>query len=162
LGEATTVSLYLPEAGAVASQSTHPPESAKRWDDGRTHSVLLVDVEEAIRAGGAKLLQRFGYEVLAAEDGEVAVQVCRARRGELHAVILDLVMPGLTGAETFRVLHREYSFLKVLLSSGYSKAESAEELRAACAAGFVQKPFSVEELLQAIQAAIGCGKPPSR
>jgi CheY-like chemotaxis protein len=155
VGKGTTVAVYLPEAGGASRHRTSAPQRRESVDAGHAGTALIVDDERSIRLATGKLLKRFGYEVQVARDGQEALQACRERGGHFSVVILDLVMPNMSGAETFHALRREFPELKILLASGYSNEESADELLAAGAAGFVQKPFSLQDLLNALESALG-------
>ncbi len=117
--------------------------------------VLLVDDEKAVRDVGASMLQHAGFEVITADDGSEAVETFRARRDEVDCVVLDLAMPGLDGVETFRELRRIRSDVQVVLTSGYSESEAVNRFSGKKLAGFVQKPFRLVALMDAIKGALG-------
>ena len=125
---------------------------------------MLVDDEQMIREVGGRMLEEIGYEVVTAAGGREAVDTCRARGGELHLVILDIIMPEMDGQETFETLRKIIPGLPVLLSSGYSVDEVAGRLLERGAAGFIQKPFSIETLSRRVAEAIASRAPvrPSR
>jgi len=108
--------------------------------------VLLVDDEPMILSVGRDLLEHLGYEVLVAENGERAVDLYRANRGRIDAVVLDMVMPGLSGGETFDRLRGIDPKIGVLLSSGYSIDSQASEILARGCDDFIQKPYDLPGL----------------
>ncbi len=140
-GEGSTFRVFLPAQAArqAAPRSGSPPSAPPR-------RVLLVEDEEIVCEIGEKMLRRLGFEVLTARSGEEAIGLYAARHREIDLVILDLIMPGLTGAEVFARLRAIRPEVAVLLSSGFSlNGEAMELLRQGCR-GFIQKPFSLEQL----------------
>jgi len=114
-------------------------------------TVLVVDDEPMVLAFVKEGLKRLGYHVLAAEDGRRACEVFASHAGQIDIVLLDLVMPGITGLETCRRLRAINPHLKVILSSGYTSAEVFNDARLAGALGFIAKPYSLEELSAALR-----------
>jgi CheY-like chemotaxis protein len=113
--------------------------------------VLLADDEETVRETARAMLDECGFEVLTAADGVEALEIFRARPAEIVAAVLDLTMPRMGGAEACRELRRLAPGLPVLLSSGYTGDEVAED----CSGfGFVQKPYRLHELADKIRQAI--------
>lgn len=117
-------------------------------------TILLVDDETMIRQFTTAVLAKAGYEVLLAEDGEKALELYEANHDRIDLVILDAVMPRLSGQETLRELTRRHPGLNVLFSSGYStEAMSLAEFPQV--RGFLPKPYRAEQLLDAIAAILG-------
>jgi len=114
-------------------------------------TVLVVADESMVLAFTREGLKRLGYDVLTAADGQQACEVFQSHSGQIDIVLLDLVMPGITGLETCRRLHEIKPGLKVILSSGYTSAEVVREARLAGAVGFIGKPYSLEELSVALR-----------
>jgi CheY-like chemotaxis protein len=107
-------------------------------------TILLVDDEKIVLESGGELLQKLGYKVVTAENGQQALDVFRQKKGLIDLVILDMIMPGMSGGKVFDQLRQIDPEIKVLLSSGYSiDGEAAEILDRGCN-GFIQKPFRVE------------------
>lgn len=107
-------------------------------------TVLLVDDEPAVRATSKRLLERMGLDVITAEHGADALDQFEKHAGEIRAVILDMGMPVMGGAECFRRL-RERSSVPVLIVTGFSVDEDAQSLVAA-GASLMEKPFSSAQL----------------
>ena len=93
-----------------------------------------------------RILQKLGYEVLTARHGMEAIEVYQQNRQEVAMVILDLIMPQMSGGETYDRLKEIDPQVKVLLSSGYSIDGQATEILNRGCDGFIQKPFSMENL----------------
>jgi CheY-like chemotaxis protein len=105
------------------------------------------------------MLERLGYRVLTAAGGLEAEETLAERGGEINLVILDLVMPGMNGAQTFARLRKLRPGLPVLLASGYDLEDQAEELIGRGAVGFIKKPFTLQQLSAGLQQVLGtvCG-----
>jgi two-component system cell cycle sensor histidine kinase/response regulator CckA len=145
-GEGTTFHLYLPVTHLpVAAERNH----AYRFISG-TGTILLVDDEDGIRTVGKRMLARLGYEILLAENGHRALEIFRAHRDRIVLVILDMIMPGMGGRETYLQIKELDPQVKVLLCSGYSQDGEAQEIIAQGAQGFIQKPYRLEALSQKI------------
>ena len=122
-------------------------ESIPRGDE----TILLIDDEESVRVGIEFMLVKIGYTVHSAENGMEALEIFREHWRQIDLVILDLVMPGMLGAEVFDQLREIDPACKVLLSSGYSTSDEAQELLGRGCAGFLQKPFNIERLSSRIR-----------
>ena len=122
--------------------------------DNQRTLVLIVDDESALRRLAGELLSRAGFSVVSTGDGEEAVALIR--RGSLHfdAVLLDMSMPNLSGAETCRQIKELRPDLPVVLTSGYRHEELSELMQEGAVAGFVQKPFTPKALVETIRGAV--------
>jgi DNA-binding response OmpR family regulator len=111
----------------------------------------LVDDEAMIRDIGRAALTSAGYEVLLAEDGAEAVEVFQREHERIDLVILDVMMPRLSGRDAFRQMTAIVPNIRVLFSTGYS-SEELTELDGAV--GLLTKPYRPQELLAAVEAAL--------
>ena len=111
-----------------------------------SETVLVVDDEEMILDVGKAMLSRLGYTVMTAQGGQAGVEVYSEHRETIAAVILDMVMPGTSGESTFQQLKAIDPNVVVLLSSGYSLNDQASRIIEKGCEGFIQKPFSINEL----------------
>jgi PAS domain S-box-containing protein len=111
-----------------------------------SETVLLVDDEAMIIDVSVQMLKKMGYEVLTAHNGREAIEIFKQNNDKVAIVILDLIMPGMSGGEVYERLKEIDLHVKVLLSSGYSiNGQAAEILNRGCD-GFIQKPFKLNEL----------------
>lgn len=152
-GQGSTFDLFLPaRTGAVIQEEssalhpTVPPEGSE--------TILIVDDEDIIRQLGADILEDVGYKVIGAARGEEAVRLVQQRRSDIDLVVLDVIMPGMGGRETFRKLKKINPEIKVLLSSGYSTDGEVGEILKEGVGGIVQKPYKDEELIRMVRAVL--------
>jgi signal transduction histidine kinase/CheY-like chemotaxis protein len=117
--------------------------------------VLVVDDEVVVRHTAKAALERYGYAVRLAEDGQSAVDLFREAAGEVTVVLLDMSMPGLSGEETLRRLQRIRPDVKVVLSTGYNESDALGHFKGKGLAGFIQKPYTAAQLAEGINAALG-------
>ncbi|MEJ2476880.1 MAG: response regulator, partial [Desulfobacterales bacterium] len=114
-------------------------------------TVLLVDDENMMLTVGRKMLEKLGYGVLTANTGQRAVDLFSLHRGQIKLVILDMIMPGLSGSDTFDRLKEIDASVKVLLSSGYSIDGQARQILDRGCNGFIQKPFDLQAFSEKIR-----------
>jgi CheY-like chemotaxis protein len=119
--------------------------------------VLVVDDEPMVVTVTTKMLQRLGFEAIPANGGEEAVEIVRRRADEIALVILDMMMPGLSGLETLRRIREIRGDLRVILASGYSEADAGQLFRQVKLSGFMQKPFDLDTLRARVEAALPGG-----
>ena len=101
------------------------------------------------------MVESMGFAVLTARDGEQAVEVVRRHGAEIRAIILDLTMPNLDGAAALERILRIQPGAKVILSSGYDEAEATQRVAKERLAGFIRKPYHLEQLRSALQRVLG-------
>ena len=109
-------------------------------------TLLIVDDEELVLNVGVNMLEKLGYTVLAAKNGTEAVDIFEANQDKIKMVVLDIIMPDMGGGEVYDKIKAINPDVKVLLSSGYSVDGQAIELLERGCDGFMQKPFTLEEL----------------
>jgi len=114
-------------------------------------TVLVVDDEPMVLAFVEEGLKRLGYKVLTAVDGRQACEVYSSHSQEIDMVLLDMVMPSLSGLEACRLLREVNPNVKVIVSSGFNSSEVVHEACLAGALGFIAKPYSLEELSGALR-----------
>jgi len=150
LGQGSTFQLLLPCAAGPAEPLRSAPAPASTWRGSGT--VLIVDDEETVRAVASRLLGGFGFEVVVTTSGREAVASFREDPGKFCAVLLDLTMPEMSGADTFAELRRLDPAVKVVLMSGFTEQDAVARFHKNDLAGFVSKPFAPEELRDRFQA----------
>ncbi|MBP9208395.1 MAG: response regulator [Kofleriaceae bacterium] len=146
VGRGTTVAMLLPPAAAAPAAVTLAPA---RSAPGTGH-VLVVDDEPSVRAVTCRTLERSGYRVTGASNGQEALELFRQHAGGFDAVVLDLAMPVMDGAECFTRLKEVDPRVRVALASGYARSGAAERCLAGGAAVLLTKPFTPLELTEAV------------
>ena len=143
--EGFTVYVWLPEPPS--------PEQGLRtpvWQD--TGLILVCDDETMMLQVASSILKRFGYSVLTAPDGHSALSIIGEKKSALKLVILDLLLPGMSGLEIFRQIRKIAPDLPVLLSSGFGRGDSVDSALTEGVTGFLQKPFGLEKLAKTLQS----------
>lgn len=148
VGVGTTFTLYLPPVEAPEGAGSQPPTPSRK--PGR---VLVVDDEPIMRDMAREVLEASGFEVLLAPDGEAGWHLFLQEHPNLDAVLLDMVMPGLTGGTLCRRIHAHAPGMRVVLTSGFDRTGSIEELLREDAWAFLQKPFKASDLISVISQA---------
>lgn len=143
-GKGATFNIYLPvsETGIVV-------EASKLYHHEILYgqgTVLLVDDESIVIDVGKGILEELGYRVLTARSGKEALDVYRSQREKIDLVILDMIMPDMGGGETYNRIKDIDENAQVLLASGYSLNGQAKEILDRGCQGFIQKPFSIQDL----------------
>ncbi len=114
-------------------------------------TILLVDDEKIIIDVSCVLLKALGYEVISAMSGQEAIEIIKDKQDRVDMVILDMMMPDMEGGETLVRLKEIKPELKILLSSGYSMEDGAEEFLKRGCDGFIQKPYDMNHLSKKIE-----------
>lgn len=151
-GEGTAVRVYFPALEIPARTAREPRVQSASLNWRGCGKVLVVDDEATVLMVAQRILEHLGFEVLLAEDGQQAVEIFRGDADSIKAVLLDLTMPQMGGEETFEALRQIRSDVPVVLSSGYPEERAKVGFRGQDLVGFVQKPYTVNALADAIQA----------
>ncbi len=146
-GKGSTFIVYLPVLKGKLATTGVAEESLPLRGSG---TVLIIDDEEHIRRITREMLQHCGYTVLMAADGEEGLAIYQRLMPEIALIILDINMPKLSGAETFKKLKAVNNDVCVIVASGFTKDEQTESLIAMGARRFVQKPFTLFSIAQAV------------
>ncbi len=145
----STFNIYLPAVDAKVEQtSIHDVEEARH---GKEEAILLVDDETIILDVGKDMLKTLGYKVFLASGGNEAIEIYRENSNKIDLVILDMIMPGMSGGETYKVLKSINPDIKVMLSSGYNIGGEAREIMEHGFNDFIQKPFTMIKLSHTIR-----------
>lgn len=140
--EGTEVAIYLPALGAVSEPL---PESDTPPIQGRG-TVLMVEDDPDIIDVNQALLKRIGYRVIIASTGHEAIEIISHTTLQFDVVLLDLVLPDMDGAAVYPHLRQNRPQAKVIICTGYDQVGSSRELLDAGADGFLQKPFTLNQI----------------
>jgi two-component system, cell cycle sensor histidine kinase and response regulator CckA len=150
-GMGTTFRVYLPTGSGAAEPRT--PKRDEQIPKG-SEAILLAEDNEGLREAALQMLERLGYQVIPATDGPEAVRLFKASPGQFDLILLDIVMPGLSGPSAFSQMLEVRSDLRVVFSSGYTAEVVTLNSLLEQGASILQKPYSLKTLGQAIRAAL--------
>ncbi len=142
-------SAEAPTAATGTSAALKVPAPAADLSGSAT--VLLVEDEDAVRTGGARVLAMRGYEVHEAATGVEALEVFHSLEGKVDIVVSDVVMPEMDGPTLLRELRKIQPDIKFIFVSGYAEDAFARNLPADAKFGFLPKPFSLKQLATAVK-----------
>ncbi|MFC1706606.1 response regulator [Planctomycetota bacterium] len=153
-GVGTTLQVHLPrtreEVGARESVEPKVERRPARGDE----TVLVIEDDELLLPATVRLLELIGYNVLHARDGIEAEEVAKRHQGPIHLLVTDLVMPRRGGPETAECIVRSRPEMKVLYMSGYTDSGIVHHGVLDAGIEFVEKPFSLESLGNAVRRAL--------
>lgn len=144
-GEGSTFRIVLPASGAPLHPPPAPAQQAAPQSAGSPRRILVVDDEELVRMVAGDYLERIGFAVELAADGESALDLLRRAPATYGLVLLDLTMPTMGGLEVLRNMKEEGLDVPVLLTSGFSLRDLPPDL-ARSGASFIQKPYPMAGL----------------
>jgi CheY-like chemotaxis protein len=154
-GEGTTFEIFLPASEKKVIRERTASEGMSQGHE----TVLLVDDEDMILDVGSQMLEKLGYRVITAHSGNQTLETYKKNQDRIDAVILDIIMPEMGGAETFDKLKALNPDVRVLLSSGYSIHGHATDILNRGCTGFIQKPFKIEDLSQKLREVFDAQMP---
>ena len=149
-GRGSRFCVYLPASEGSVTAEDKSPQGVLQGKG----TILLVDDEEIIIGIGAQMLMRLGYRVVTARGGHEAVEIYDQSHTEIDLVILDMIMPEMSGFETYNHLKFINPHIKVLLASGFSYRGQASEIVAKDGQAFIQKPFDLAQLSHKLAAIL--------
>ncbi len=149
-GRGTTFSIYLP-----ASEKEVPQEASLSRDVFRgTETILIVDDEQMNLDVSKEILELFGYTVHTASSGTEALALYDGKKEEIGLILLDMIMPGMSGGETYDRMKELNPDIRVILCSGYSIDGDARKIMDRGCNGFIQKPFNLSDLSRKIREVL--------
>jgi PAS domain S-box-containing protein len=152
-GDGSTFRVYLPAKGPSAEPETVKEISPEALPFG-TETILIVEDEEQLRVLAQSVLEAHGYTVLAASDGEQAIEIYQQREKDIHLVLSDLGLPKLNGYDVFQRLLEINPSVRFVLTSGYIDPEQKAEVLAMGAKHVLQKPYTPQDLLLKVRDAL--------
>ena len=151
IGKGATFRVYLPATERKVSIFIEKEEQTGKGDG----TILFVDDEETVVDVGVQMLHKSGYTVLRAVNGPEAIDIYNDKKADIDLVILDMIMPGMGGSQVYDKIKAINPHVKVLLSSGYSIEGMAKEIMDRGCNGFVQKPFTMNQLARKVKEILG-------
>ncbi|NLN59255.1 MAG: PAS domain S-box protein [Deltaproteobacteria bacterium] len=152
-GGGTCFDMYLP-----AMDQPHGVQAPHREAEGGMpaghETILLVDDENSLLETGEELLSFLGYNVITAETGEKALEWVEREKERISLVILDLMMPGMSGEKCLQGILGIAPAMKVIVASGYAARATAEKIERQGAAAFIKKPYQLDDLSKIIREVL--------
>ncbi len=159
LGRGTTFKVLLPHSAASSELTTDEPNAPGLGSTGAdpVTTILVVDDDGDVRELARRVLEYGGYRVIEARDGLEAVEIFRALSQEISLVLMDMTMPRMSGEEAYREIVALRADVPVVLSSGYNEVEATRRLVGRGRVAFIQKPYTLRELLDQVAEALSSG-----
>ena len=154
VGKGTTFKVYLPHADREADAPAVIPAPSDTSPTRISETILLVEDEPAVRQFSKRTLEKAGYRVLEAANGDDAQKSFVAHAAAIDLVVTDVVMPGCGGPELLRRLQIDSPDLKVLYMSGYTAQTTANTTGIDRGLPFLQKPFTAAGLVKHVRDAL--------
>ena len=145
-GKGTSFRIYFPVIKTDTFKVTAENDSLIYGND----CLLLIDDEDIIRKTAYEQLLYLGYSALMSDEGLRGINIYRAEKNRIAAVILDLIMPNQNGIDVYKKLLEINPEVKVLFTSGFSRDASLDEFLMSKNTGFIKKPFRLAPLSKAI------------
>lgn len=165
-GKGTSVKIYLPAGPIAMARETGLPVMEPRETEsamvsepkialtGDKQTILVIEDEERLLKMDRQMLERLGYEVLEAKNGEEAVKTAETFNGSIDLALLDIKLPDMSGNQVYPLIKKARPTLKVIVCSGYSIDGPAREILNAGAQAFIQKPFSIATLTEMLKQVL--------
>jgi PAS domain S-box-containing protein len=152
-GRGTTFKIYLPWVEEVPKEMKHKVEAAEILKG--TETILAVEDEIEVRKLVAQILKGQGYTVIEASDGEEAIKAAQKNSGkEIHLLLTDVIMPGMSGRELAVTLGLQHPNLKVLYMSGYTDDAIVHHGVLEEGVNYIQKPFTLDALARKVREVL--------
>jgi two-component system, cell cycle sensor histidine kinase and response regulator CckA len=153
-GRGSIFHVYVPAAESALDQTA----PASEWESTRRQIspgiVLIVEDELTLQKSARRLLEYFGFGVVCASDGQEAINLFREHQDVLKVVLLDMVVPKISGALVFEAIHAMRPEIPILLTSGNVPETELEQVLRAGAKGYIAKPWNARDLLEALRRAV--------
>jgi PAS domain S-box-containing protein len=157
VGRGTSVQILLPCVAETArtNDSSDAVDTPSRESQSRMRStILIVEDEPVLLNAVSKMLQRRGFSVIQASDGSSALELIRAHKDRIDAMLLDVTLPGATSREVFEEAERLRPDLVAILTSAYSQESATASFHGLTVDHFIRKPFQIDDLVRLLQETL--------
>lgn len=151
VGEGSTFRCLFPRSAITVLEQEKERQKHLTRGVGR---ILVIDDQEVIRSVSKEMLELLGYSVIAAASGPEGIELFAGQHEKINLVILDMIMPGMGGAETFSQLRAIDPQVPVILATGYSVDGDVDEVLSRGCNGFLQKPYHAAQLAEKISEVL--------
>jgi PAS domain S-box-containing protein len=149
-GDGTTVKIYLPRVEASVTEEDASPRPAATAAEG-TETILIAEDEPSLRALSARILEKYGYNVIVAESATDALQIVAGNGRRFDLLLTDLIMPELSGTALAERVQELAPGIRVLFMSGYADDVATKNGALQPGAPFLEKPFTANELASKVR-----------
>jgi two-component system cell cycle sensor histidine kinase/response regulator CckA len=150
-GKGTTFRIYLPAGSGLAEP--REPKSNEQTPQG-TETILLAEDNEGLREAAQEMLQRLGYRLILASNGTEAMELFKTNLRQIDLVILDVVMPGLSGPAVYSQMVAIQPDLRVVFATGYTPEAASLNSTLEKGVPILQKPYSLKNLGQIVRSTL--------
>ncbi|MCP4546467.1 MAG: PAS domain S-box protein [bacterium] len=155
IDKGTTFKVLFPASGDIDTKDDLARRAHGEVEPWRGRgTILIADDEETVCSVGGQMLELLGFDVITAPDGREALEVFRTNMDSIVCVLLDLTMPNMGGEEAFHEMRSICPQVSVILCSGYNEQDATHRFAGKGLSGFIQKPFSLTTLREALQAIL--------
>jgi two-component system, cell cycle sensor histidine kinase and response regulator CckA len=149
-GRGSTFTIHLPASTNEIVSINKPAEELLTGNE----TILIVDDEKSVAAVTKAILENLGYRVFTVGSGQEGVSLYMERKGQIDLIVLDMIMPGMSGEKTYEALRGINRDVKVVLASGYSLDDQTRRTLERGCKGFIQKPFRMHEISRKIREVL--------
>jgi PAS domain S-box-containing protein len=153
LGSGTTFRIYFP-IPVVERQATESQKKKKPVKISGTETILFIEDEDLLATMVRHILESKGYTIHVAKNNNEAIALFKRLKDKVALVLMDLGLPEKTGLDEFKELKKIHPKVKVVFASGFFESQTKSDLLKAGAKGFIQKPFTLENILQTLRTAL--------
>ncbi len=153
VGVGTAVKVYVPRSPEAAAAAAAVPADLDRLVGG-SETILLVEDKEELRSTTRRVLERLGYTVLEAADGEEGLAALHSERSRIDLILSDVLMPKLSGPELYQAVHAVDPAARFLFTSGYSESDISQRSLLEPGVMFVAKPWTIADLARQVRKAL--------
>ena len=154
VGVGTTFTVYLP---AIKAEIQNLEEQQPELPIGHGEFVLVAEDEDSIRGVTISILEMYGYNVLAANDGAQAVTMYVQNKDKINVVLMDMMMPVMDGETSVRAIRRINPEVKIVIVSGLTEKDKLAKIESTHTQAFLSKPYTTERLLKTIHEILNVG-----
>jgi PAS domain S-box-containing protein len=157
-GKGTAFRILLPDGATAAAAAAAATASLSNGSEpasaSREGTVLIVEDEQVLRQGAAKMLRKTGFNVLEAADGFAAIDFLRAKANRIDLILLDLTLPGPSSREIVAEAARSRPETKVILTSAYSREKAASVMTSPQVRAFIRKPYQLQDVVKTFRSIL--------
>jgi PAS domain S-box-containing protein len=158
IGQGTTFHIYFPQYTETSDPPLANPVNSPNYRG--TETVLLVEDEPAILGLATRVLEQHGYQVIAAHSPHEALRLIEEHGGAIHLLLTDVIMPEMNGRDLAERLRASHQHLQSIFMSGYTASVIAQHGVLEAGVHFLQKPFSIHDLLVKVREVLDAATPP--